>query len=49
MQALREGMEITVPELLADIASHELGRSFEASAVPGKENVKDQLLRILKQ
>lgn len=46
---LREGMEITVPELLADIASHELGRSFEASAVPGKEDVTDQILRVQTQ
>lgn len=46
---LREGMEITVPELLADIASHELGRSFEASAVPGKENLTDQILRVQTQ
>ena len=46
---LREGMEITVPELLADIASHGLGRSFEASAVPGKENVTDQILRVQTQ
>lgn len=46
---LREGMEITVPELLADIASHEPGRSFEASAVPGKEDVTDQILRVQTQ
>lgn len=46
---LREGMEITVPELLAGIASHELGRSFEASAVPGKEDVTDQILRVQTQ
>ena len=43
---LRDGMRMSV----LDMASIEnLGRKLEASAVPGKENVKDQILRVLAQ
>ena len=43
---LRDGMRMSV----LDMASIEnLGRKLEASVVPGKENVKDQILRVLAQ
>ena len=44
---LREGMKITVPELLADI--DRIGRKIEVSAVPGKETVADQIRRLQTQ
>ena len=43
---LREGMGMTMLDM-ADIEN--IGRKIEASAVPGKENVKDQILRVLAQ
>ena len=43
---LRDGMKMRMADILNTAA---LGRMLQASAVPGKENVKDQLLRILKQ
>ena len=43
---LREGMGMTVLDM-ADIEN--IGRKIEASAVPGKENVKDQILRVQAQ
>lgn len=43
---LRDGKGMTVLDL-ADINA--IGRKIEASAVPGKENVKDQILRVLEQ
>ena len=43
---LRDGMKMRMADILNTAA---LGRMLQASAVPGKENVKDQLLRIVKQ
>ena len=43
---LREGMGMTMLDM-ADIEN--IGRKIEASAVPGKENVKEQILRVLAQ
>ncbi len=43
---LREGMGMTMLDM-ADIEN--IGRKIEASAVPGKENVKDQILRVQAQ
>ena len=43
---LREDMGMTMLDM-ADIEN--IGRKIEASAVPGKENVKDQILRVLAQ
>ena len=43
---LREGMGMTMLDM-ADIEN--IGCKIEASAVPGKENVKDQILRVLAQ
>ena len=43
---LRDGMKMRMADILNTAA---LGRMLQASAVPGKVNVKDQLLRILKQ
>ena len=43
---LRDGMGMTVLDL-TDIEN--IGRKIEASAVPGKENVKDQILRVQAQ
>ena len=40
---LRDGMRMSVLDM-ADIEN--IGRKIEASAVPGKENVKDQILRV---
>ena len=43
---LRDGMKMRMADILNTAA---LGRMLQASAVPGKEHVKDQLLRIVKQ
>ena len=43
---LRDGMKMRMADILNTAA---LGRMLQASAVPGKENVKAQLLRIVKQ
>ena len=43
---LRDGMRMSVLDM-ANIEN--IGRKLEASAVPGKENVKDQILRVLAQ
>lgn len=43
---LRDGMALTALDML-DV--RDLGRKIEASATPGKENVKEQLLRLLPQ
>ena len=43
---LRDGMRMSVLDM-ANIEN--IGRKLEASAVPGKENVKDQILRVQTQ
>ena len=43
---LRDGMKMRMADILNTAA---LGRMLQASAVPGKENVKDQILRVLAQ